>query len=141
MSAHRTDRRAPHEVYDEDAFRHFLAIERRRAERAGRSLLLLLVDIRSEPNGSRSIDAPAAEALFSALAMSVRESDVIGWYRTGRSAGAVVTQGANGPAADVSRQIGERVAAVLSKHLPSRLRACFEVRVLQLQAPQKNRHA
>lgn len=135
MSAHQADRQ--HEVYDEDAFRHFLAIERRRAERAGRSLLLLLVDIRPDSDGGGSIDAAGADALFSALATCVREIEVIGWYRTGRSAGAVLTQGADGPPPDVSRQIGERVAGVLRQRLPARLRARFDVRVLQLRASEK----
>ncbi|MPZ20437.1 MAG: hypothetical protein GEV06_21365 [Luteitalea sp.] len=139
MSAHRTDRR--HEVYDEDSFRHFLAIERRRAERSGRSLLLLLVDITPDSEGDGSIDAAEADALFAALATCVREIEVIGWYRTGRSAGAVLTQGANGPPPDVSRRIGERVAGALSQRLPARVRARLEVRVLQLQTRPKNRYA
>ena len=33
------------EIYEEAAFRHFLSLERRRAERRGRTLLLLLVDL------------------------------------------------------------------------------------------------
>lgn len=139
MSAHGTDRRP--EVYDEDTFRHFLAIERRRAERSGRSLLLLLVDIRPEGEGGSAIDPSSADALFLQLATCVREIEVLGWYRTGRSAGAVLTQGAAGPSPEVSRQIGERVAGVLSQRLPARLRARLEVRVLQLRPSEKNRHA
>src|SRR5262245_51673016 len=60
------------DVYDEDAFQHFLAVERTRAQRSQRPLLLLLVSLR----GSRTIDEGprfVSPALFTGLGLCVRE--------------------------------------------------------------------
>lgn len=127
-----------YEAYNEEAFRHFLTIERKRAERSGRSMLLLLVELKAERDGDSLMDASVATRLFSALTACVREIDFIGWYRSGRVAGAVLTQGPEAPASDVSQQIGERVAHALSERLPSHVRHRIQVRILQLHSRVKN---
>jgi hypothetical protein len=127
-----------YQAYNEEAFRHFLAIERKRAERSGRSLLLLLVDLKTERDGRAGVAPSVAPKLFSALHACVREIDFIGWYRGGRVVGAVLTQGAEAPAPDESRRIGERVAEVLHERLPSHIGRRIQVRVLQLRAGRKN---
>ena len=126
-----------YEAYEEAAFRHFLAIERKRAERSGRSMLLLLVEIKAL-TGDTEIAASVSSRLFSALGGCVREIDFIGWYRSGRVAGAVLTQGPESPASEVSQQIGERVAQVLSQTLPAHVRHRIQVRILQLHSRVKN---
>jgi len=120
------------QAYNEQAFRHFLAIERKRAERASRSFLLLLVSLRKEMGRGATIDAKAASRLFSGLALSVREVDFIGWYRQERVAGAVLTQGLETPDPDAVRAIGERVTQMLGRHLSRRDVQRLQVRVLQL---------
>jgi hypothetical protein len=120
------------QAYNEQAFRHFLTIERKRAARASRSFLLLLVSLRKEPGRSVTIDARAASRLFSGLALSVREVDFIGWYRQQRVAGAVLTQGLAMPEPTAVRAIGERVAQVLGQRLSRREAQRLKVRVLQL---------
>jgi len=120
------------QAYNEQAFRHFLAIERKRATRASRSFLLLLVSLRKEPGASMVINAKAASRLFSGLAGCVREVDFIGWYREARVAGAVLTQGAGTPAAAAVRGIGERVTEVLGRRLSGSEAQRLQVRVLQL---------
>jgi hypothetical protein len=127
-----------YEAYQEGAFRHFLTIERKRAERSGRSMLLLLVEVTAGLDGESLVEAPIASRLFSALSGCVREIDFIGWYRTGRVAGAVLTQGPLAPGHDVSQQIGERVAQVLSERLPIQVRHRIQVRILQLHSTVKN---
>lgn len=127
-----------YEAYNEEAFRHFLTIERKRAERSGRSILLLLVEFKTERDGDSLMDPLAATKLFSALTACVREIDFIGWYRSDRVAGAVLTQGPDAPAPDVSQQIGERVAQALSERLPSQVRHRIQVRILQLHSRVKN---
>ncbi len=127
-----------YEAYNEQAFRHFLTIERKRAERSGRSMLLLLVELKAERHGDSLIDPSVAAKLFLAMTACVREIDSIGWYRTDRVAGAVLTQGPAAPAPDVSQQIGERVAHALSERLPSHVRHRIQVRVLQLHSRVKN---
>jgi hypothetical protein len=123
--------RAVH-AYNEEAFRHFLTIERRRSERAKRAFLLLLVSLRKEPGLSVAISPPVASRMFSGLALCVREVDFIGWYRTERIAGAVLTQGAGAPEPDAAQRISERVTEVLGRRLSASMARRLQVRVLQL---------
>jgi hypothetical protein len=127
-----------YEAYQEGAFRHFLTIERKRAERSGRSMLLLLVEFKAGRNDEGLLQASMASRVFSALSGCVREIDFIGWYRTGRVAGAVLTQGPAAPDQDLSQQIGERVALVLSERLPVHVRHRIQVRILQLHSTVKS---
>jgi len=127
-----------YEAYNEEAFRHFLSIERKRAQRSGRSMLLLLVEFKSNREHDARMDPAVADKLFAALTGCVREVDFIGWYRTDRIAGAVLTQGADAPAPSATQQIGERVAQVLTDRLPSRVRDRVQVRILQLHSKVKN---
>ncbi len=80
-------------AYNEAAFRHFLAVDRRRAGRSARSVLLILVAVQESLGTSVKLTDAAASALFSALAASVREVDFVGWYREGYVAAAVLAQG------------------------------------------------
>ncbi|HJR59561.1 MAG TPA: hypothetical protein VJ813_09190 [Vicinamibacterales bacterium] len=123
-----------YEAYNEAAFRHFMAIECKRAERSGRSLLLLLVELRADRHGRNGIAPAIAFSLFSALTACVREIDFIGWYRAGRLIGAVLTQGAAAPTPESSRQIRERVAGLLGARLPAHVGKRLDVRVLQLRS-------
>jgi hypothetical protein len=91
-------------VHNEAAFRHFLAIERRRAELAGRSVLLVLVSLRTTPGRSRRLTPHAAGAIFAALGSSVRDGDFVGWFRDGHvAAAAVIQRGRPQPDAIVAR--------------------------------------
>jgi hypothetical protein len=121
----------PHQAYSEEAFRYFLGLERKRAERSGRSLLLLLVNLTADAEGGQNIPYPIATKVFSGLSRCVRDIDFIGWYRAGRVAGAVLTQGINSPALEASDQIGQRVTGLLTKRLPEAVAARLQVRVLQ----------
>jgi hypothetical protein len=128
-----------YEAYSEAAFGHFLAIERRRAERSGRSLFLLLVDMKGDgTNERRCLADSVVHRMFSAMMASVREVDFVGWYRTGRIAGAVLTQGSEGPTPEVGQLIAKRVWKVLMRRLPARVGAAVQVRVLQLRSNVKS---
>jgi hypothetical protein len=127
-----------YEAYNEEAFRHFLTIERKRAERSGRSMLLLMVEFNAEPNSETQMDAAVTARLFTALSESVREIDFIGWYRTGRVAAAVLTQGPDAPTPEVSQLVGGRVAQTLAERLPAPIRRRIQVRVMQLQSKAKS---
>lgn len=120
----------PDPAYSEEAFRYFLSLERKRAECSGRSLLLLLVDVKTHPEGSARLSPSVSARLFAALGHTVRDVDFIGWYRDGRVAGAVLTQGADAPASGVSDRIRERVTEVLSDCLPAQIANRLQVRVL-----------
>jgi hypothetical protein len=59
-------------VYSQEAFRHFLDIERVRVEHSERSFLLLLVSLRKCPELGAGVPRAVASAVFSGLALCVR---------------------------------------------------------------------
>src|SRR6266567_4167507 len=76
-------------ILSEKAFRRAIAVERKRTERSRKPFLLMLVEAGSEehPTG----DSPLLEKLASILIESSRETDIVGWYRTGANVGAMFT--------------------------------------------------
>ena len=118
--------------YTEEAFRYFLALERRRTARAGRALVLVLVRLTPEPRGERRIGRAVAARLFGALRVSVREVDFMGWYRSERIAGAVLMQRTASPSRDVCRRIGERAGEALRGRVSARIARRVRVRVVLL---------
>ena len=126
------------EVYQEAEFRYFLGIERRRAERRGRSLLLLLIDV-GAIGAPRSRKDVVHATVFDVLGACVRESDFIGWYRGAEVAGAVLVQGDDLPTPETCREIGRYASTLLESALPAG--TPVDVKVLQLDAPRKSHHA
>jgi hypothetical protein len=120
-------------AYNEEAFRYFLANERKRSELSNRPFLLLLVDLQRPPVNGR-IESPIAAKLFAGLADCLRDTDVIGWYHEGRVAGAVLTYVEEATSRDVSGEIRARVTMLLRASLPSSTAARLQVRVYQLPA-------
>src|SRR5258708_3140289 len=78
------------EVLAEDAFRRFLCWERKRAERSGKSFLLMLVDAGRVLQANRN--QRALTRILSALSCSTRETDIAGWYREGAILGVMFTE-------------------------------------------------
>jgi hypothetical protein len=120
-------------VHDEAAFRHFLDLERRRAALVDRPCMLLFVSLRRDSLGSRettSIPRALSASLFAALEESVREVDLVGWYRQGRIAAVLLTQAVDAPGS-VRSVVTERVKQNLSRRLPE-IAARLRVRVLRL---------
>lgn len=118
------------QAYNEQAFRYFLQIERGRAARARRPVLLLLLELKKSEEPAL-IDPALAAKLFDALWSCLRETDVIGWYREDRVAGAVLThvQGESGP--EVLDVIRRRVGQTLCASLSTDVARQFRVRVYQ----------
>jgi hypothetical protein len=102
-------------AYNEAAFRHFLDIERKRAEHPAYSVLLVMVSRRMSPGCNATLQHAEASALFSALGASVREADFVGWYRENRVAAAVLTYPSS-TAANVIARITGRVVRELEAH-------------------------
>jgi hypothetical protein len=117
-------------VYNEAAFRHFLAVDRWRAERSSRSFLLILVTISESGRVVKIADTTAA-AVFGGLDACVREVDFIGWFREGRVAAAVLPQGLNVSGA-VPHLVAARLLAVLKQQLPAGEAGTLRVRVVRL---------
>lgn len=118
--------------YDEDAFLYFLDIERARAGRSNHALRLLFATL--EPVPGRPVPIPPASAtrLFEGLRLSLRETDVMGWYRQGRVAGAVLSARADAPGPRMSGLIEQRVGDGLRQRLPVKVARGLRVRVIQL---------
>jgi hypothetical protein len=125
------------DIYTEQAFRHFLDVERVRAVRSGRTFFLLLVSLRRCPEQGTRFGSGAAASLLQGLGGCVREIDFIGWHRDGRVAGAVLAQGLDEPGPDAAKRIVERVTRVLSDHLTASVASRLRVRVVQLGSQSK----
>jgi hypothetical protein len=121
-------------AYNEEAFRHLLRIERMRAEQSRCSFLLVLISIKKQAFKGAVIPHSIATRIFGGLRFSVREVDLIGWFRDERVAGAVLMPGAHPPALNVSEQIRQRITKTLRDRVPSDIGQRLHVRVLQLRS-------
>ena len=119
------------QAYNEAAFRYFLDADRKRVERSGRSIILVLASIRQSPGRAALLPDATAAALFAGLAGGVREVDFVGWYREGRIAGAVLPQSI-GPSFELRDLIAKRVLASLKKFLSADRVRHLHVRVVRL---------
>jgi hypothetical protein len=122
------------EAYNEEAFHHFLAIERKRSEASGRPFLLILVELEQSFCVTLQIDPQFAARMFYGLAEGLRDTDVIGWYRHNRIAGAVLTDLGDAPEQTVRKQVIRRVEAALGGCVTGGVAPLVQVRVYQLPA-------
>ena len=120
------------QAYDEQAFRYFMEIERRRAARAHRPVLLLLLAAKEPLATSANMDPGLAAKLFSGLWRCLRETDVVGWYREARVPGAILTQVEDGLRPEATREIRQRVNRALCEGLSEDVARRVWVRVYQL---------
>jgi hypothetical protein len=127
-------------AYNEAAFRYFLAIERKRSEVSRRPFLLLLADLKTESGASAQLGPHVTSQLFSGLAVRLRETDFLGWYREEYVVGAVLTQRAEVVSTDAPRLAAERFKKALQKSLAPEIARRLHVRVYQLsaEAPELN---
>jgi hypothetical protein len=126
------------DVYNEEAFRYFLELERKRSGLSNRPFALLLLDLKHQPSTMPAIDMSLAQKLFSALSVCVRETDFVGWYRTGSIVGAVLTQHADTMSSNLQELVNCRIAQALSERLPSHVADLVRVRVYQLPSAVQN---
>src|SRR5271154_1201717 len=77
------------EVLNEGTFKRMIAVERKRTERSREPFLLMLLHAgnhqRSEKNGK------ALDNILSVLPASIRETDLIGWYKDRITVGVMFT--------------------------------------------------
>jgi hypothetical protein len=119
------------QAYNEAAFRYFLGVDRVRAERMRRSILLVLASMRQTPGRCAPLSDATAAAIFAGLGAGVREVDFVGWYRQGRVAGAVLAQAAYLPDSQAGG-VRERILAAISKEIHDARAASMRVRVVRL---------
>lgn len=120
------------QVYNEAAFRRFLAADRARAVRLRRCLFLVLVSIRRQPGRSVRLPTVTATAVFRGLGASVREVDFVGWFREERVAAALLVQGPYSSSSSTAARIVARVRPAIEGRLPASLVSGLRVRVVRL---------
>jgi len=79
-----------HSFFSETHFRHMLRVERMRTERSKTPFMLLLIDASRLVEKYRYGDD--IDLVKSALSACLRETDVRGWYHTGRTFGIIFTE-------------------------------------------------
>ncbi len=123
---------------NEDAFQYLLDLERARAGRSNNPVRLLFATIESAAGRPSAIPASNAARLFQGMRQSLRETDVVGWYKQGRVAGAVLTARPEPQAPGMSGLIERRVVDGLRRGLPAKVARDLRVRVVQM-GPQRVR--
>jgi Sugar transferases involved in lipopolysaccharide synthesis len=99
-------------LLSEDAFVSMLYLERRRAERAQKRFVLVLVDVKralDEGNKSRTLAKIAM-----ALTNSTRETDILGWYLENNLIGIIGTE------------LGETAPKIIHERLLEKFRSSFQ---------------
>ncbi|MGB9103393.1 MAG: sugar transferase [Terriglobales bacterium] len=100
----------------------FLCLERKRSERSGKPFLVMLVEggARFAAGGRDSVPACLAEALLS----STRDTDLVGWYKTGSIMAVLFTEIADEPSvamnillAKFTSLVGELIPAEQESHV------------------------
>jgi len=83
----------PREVLEAGTFKRMIAIERKRTERSKEPFLLMLLQAGSHQSSEKT--GKLLDNILSVLLLSIRETDVIGWY-TDRTTGGVMFTGLKG---------------------------------------------
>lgn len=99
-------------LLNENSFVSMLYLERRRAERAAKRFVLVLVDVKKALSGNY-IDRTLS-ALNNALSQSTRETDIIGWYVENDVIGLIGTE------------LGQAENHVIQKRFLEKIRGIFE---------------
>ena len=116
--------------YDEETFRYFLAIEQARAVRASQPVRLLLATLESNPGQTLPFPRAGVSRFFDALRLTLRDTDVMGWYEQGRVAGAVLTVPVGNQSSELAEHLERRIGEELKRRMPSNIARLLRVRVL-----------
>jgi hypothetical protein len=119
----------PGSEYDEEAFQYFLGLEQARADRTYKPIRVLLASLEPMPNQSTAFPRANAERVFAGLRLTLRDTDVVGWYRQDHIAGAVLSFPATA-ATDVS-MFERRIETALRRRLPAPLAQRLRLRMVQ----------
>lgn len=100
----------------EGPFRQMLCRERKRSERSRQPLLLMLIDDRTSTNGHGQ--EARLQGISGLLCTVLRETDLAGWFETGKVLGAIFTELG-------SSEIGE-AAKIISAKITSEIQQSFQ---------------
>lgn len=99
----------------EGEFRRTIAVERKRTERSKSPFLLMLLEVagREEPRKKKA----TLDAVVSALMLSSRDTDIVGWYSAHAIVGVMFTGLIGSDRSSIANMIIERVSATLKDEL------------------------
>jgi lipopolysaccharide/colanic/teichoic acid biosynthesis glycosyltransferase len=103
------------EVLNEEAFKRKIAVERKRTERSGGGFLLMLLEAGNQ-HGSQK-NGKALNNIASVLLVTIRETDVIGWYKDASTVGVMFTDLAANDKNAVLSTVLNRVSTTLKDQL------------------------
>jgi lipopolysaccharide/colanic/teichoic acid biosynthesis glycosyltransferase len=78
-----------HEVLNEETFKRMIAVERKRTERSGGCFLLMLLEAGNQQSLGKN--EKSLINILSVLHSSIRETDMIGWYKDRTTVGVMFT--------------------------------------------------
>jgi exopolysaccharide biosynthesis polyprenyl glycosylphosphotransferase len=103
-------------ILDEDAFVSMLYLERRRAERAHKPFVLVLVDVKDAiADGQKN---RTLSKVMNALLSVTRETDIVGWYLADHLIGLIGTEVGKAKPKTVQSRILEKVRSAFLAALP-----------------------
>ena len=105
------------EVLEEDTFNRMIAIERKRTERTKQPFLLMLIETGRQQGAS--LNGGSLDSIVSGLLSSVRETDIIGWYKGRTIVGVIYSGLVVNDKNSVLSMILKRVSTVLGDKLTS----------------------
>lgn len=104
-------------LVSEQLFARMLCLERKRAERSHKSLLLMLLDAEALFQGTEG--AAVLERIATSVVSSTRETDVGGWYKSRSILGVLFTELTERDRREVSEALLSRMTAALASNLSS----------------------
>lgn len=105
------------EVLNEETFKRMIAIERKRTERSSEPFLLMLLEAGNHQGSEK--DGKVLDNILSVLLLSIRETDVIGWYKDRSTVGVMFTGLASDDKNSILSVILSKVSTTLAAQLPS----------------------
>jgi lipopolysaccharide/colanic/teichoic acid biosynthesis glycosyltransferase len=100
-------------ILEEDVFHSLLVLERRRAQRSRHPFVLLLLDTMSQNGTAEKL----SYEILDVLPDSVRETDLIGWYKKGSVSAIIFTEVALNSEAPVTESLKAKIIAALERRL------------------------
>lgn len=102
-------------VLPETYFQRMICLERKRAERSGSPLLLMLLD--TGKGFSSETNSKILEDILAAMELSTRDTDIVGWYQTGQVIGVMFTE--------ITVDVEKSILATILMRVSGALRNCL----------------
>ena len=102
-------------ILHEEMFHRMISLERKRTERSRKPFLLMLLDIGESIQVGR--ESKALSKILSALSITSRETDVIGWYKSNSIVGVMYTEITFEDRALILSTMMTRISESLRNHL------------------------